>query len=244
MDDRGDRVEEGERLLAHQLGDRIRKRRGGEGAGRHDHVVPVGGRQTRDLLAGERDQGMGFQGGSDGGREPVAVDRKRAAGRDLIGIGGAHHQGIELAHLLVQQPDRIVLGVIGAERIGANQLGQRRGLVRGRGAQRPHLVQHHRYAATDDLPGRLATREAAADDVNGCAGLQAHGAKLGPCPGSRNGRHDEADHQLDMLAPPKRSFQRGITSLLYTLSGILPASAVSTERVAQATPWRSSPPSV
>ena len=39
----------------------LRQRRRGEGAGRHDHAVPVGGRQARDLLARDLDQRMRFE---------------------------------------------------------------------------------------------------------------------------------------------------------------------------------------
>ena len=61
----------------------------------------------------------------------VAVDRERAAGRHLVGVGGAHDQRAEPAHLLVQQADGVVLRVVGAERVGADQFGIAVGLVRG-----------------------------------------------------------------------------------------------------------------
>src|SRR5260370_41042474 len=46
------------------------------------------------------------------------------------------------------------------------------------------------------------------------------------------------------LAPPKRSVQRGITSRLEMLAGMPPLSARPTDRGAQATPSRNSPPAV
>ena len=110
--------------------------------------------------------GCGRERRRDGGGEAVAIDRERAAGRHLVGVAAAHDQRAEPAHLLVQQADRIGLAVVGAERVGADQLGQRLGLVRGGRAHRAHLVQHDRHAAARDLPGRLGAREPAADDVD------------------------------------------------------------------------------
>jgi hypothetical protein len=52
-------------------------------------------------------------------------------------------------------------------RVRADELGKTLRLVRGRHAQRPHFMEHDRYAAFRDLPGRLRTREPAADDMNG-----------------------------------------------------------------------------
>ena len=94
----------------------------------------------------------------DGGGKAVAIDRERAAGRDLIGVGRAHDQRAEPAHLLVQKADGVVFLVVGAERIGADELGERVGLVGGGRADWPHFVQHHRHAARGDLPGGLRSR--------------------------------------------------------------------------------------
>ena len=102
----------------------------GEGTGRDDHAVPVVGR-PRDFAAFERDERMRGQRRRHRGRKAVAVDRQRAARRHLVGIGGAHHQRAEPAHFLVQQPDRVVVLVVGAERIRADQFGLAVGLVRG-----------------------------------------------------------------------------------------------------------------
>ncbi len=66
-------------------------------------------------------------------REAVAVDGERASRRHLVGVGGTHHQRAEPPHLLVEQADGIVLAVIGAERVRADELGEAVGLVdRGR----------------------------------------------------------------------------------------------------------------
>ncbi len=119
-----------------------------------------------DFLAVDLDQRLGFERRGDRGGEAVAIDRKRAAGRQLVEIGGAHHQRAEPAHLGMQQADGAALGVVGAERVRADQLGELSGLVRGGRALRPHFVQHHRHAAARKLPGGLGTGEAAADDMN------------------------------------------------------------------------------
>jgi hypothetical protein len=44
---------------------------------------------------------MGVECGGDGIGKTLAIDRQRAPGRNLIGVGGAHDQGAEPAHLLV-----------------------------------------------------------------------------------------------------------------------------------------------
>ena len=178
MNDRRDGVEEGERVLARQLGDRFGERRRGERAGRDDDAVPIRRRQCRDLLAVDFDQRMGGERSGDGGGEAFAIDRQRSAGRHLIGVGRAHDQRAEPAHLLMQQTDGVVLLVVGAERVRADELGERRGLVGRGGAHGPHLVQHDRNAARGDLPSGLAAGKPAADDVDRWNARVSHGTKL------------------------------------------------------------------
>ena len=91
-------------------------------------------------------------------REAVAVDRERAARRHAMRIGGAHDQRAAAPHLLVQQPDRVVLDIVGAERVGAHQLGEAVGDMRRGAAHRPHLVQHDGHAGARQLPSGLAAR--------------------------------------------------------------------------------------
>ena len=74
------------------------------------------------------------------------------------------------AHFGMQQPDRVVGGVVGAERIGADQFGEAVGAVRLGHPMRAHLVQHHADAGIGDLPGGFRAGEAGADDVNGFGG--------------------------------------------------------------------------
>jgi hypothetical protein len=85
----------------------------------------------------------------------------------LVGIGSAHHQRTEPAHLRMQQADRVVVLVVGTEGIGADQLGIAVGLVRGGHDRRSHFVQHDRHAGLRQLPGGFRASEAAADYVNG-----------------------------------------------------------------------------
>ena len=87
MHDRRDRVEEGERLLAGELEDRLGQRGRSERPGRDDDAVPIVGRQAGDFLALERDQRLGEDGRLDGGGKSVAVDRERAARRHLMRVG-------------------------------------------------------------------------------------------------------------------------------------------------------------
>ena len=151
--------------LAGQPAHRVGERRRGQRAGGDDDVVPLGGR-FGDFLAADVDEGLAFERRGDGGGEAVAVDRERAARRHLVGVGGVQDQRAEPAHLGVEQPDGAAVRVVGAERVRADELGERR-LVRGGRAHRAHLMQHHRHAAARDLPGGLGPREAAADHVNG-----------------------------------------------------------------------------
>ena len=102
----------------------VGERRRGEGAGGHDDVVPIRRRQSGDLLAPDVDQRMGGKCGGHGRGKTLAVDRQRAAGRNLIAVGGVHDQGAEPAHFLVQKPDRVVIAVVRAERVGTDKLGK------------------------------------------------------------------------------------------------------------------------
>ena len=108
----------------------------------------------------------------------LAVDGERTAGRHLMLIGRTHDERAEPAHLLVQEADRVVLAVVGAERVGADELGERAGLVRRRGVLGSHLVQHDRNAAGGDLPGSFGTGEPAADDVHRVKLRVSHGTKI------------------------------------------------------------------
>ena len=88
----------------------------------------------------------------------MPVHRQRAAGGQPVRVGGAQDQRSGAAHLLMQQADGIVFRIVGAEGVGADELGEPVGLVRIGGANGAHLVQHDRAAGLRRLPGRLASR--------------------------------------------------------------------------------------
>ena len=67
----------------------------------------------------------------------------------------------------MQQADGVVGGVVGAERVGADELGQAVGAVRLGHPQRAHLVQDDANARIGDLPGGFRTGKAAADHMDG-----------------------------------------------------------------------------
>ena len=95
------------------------------------------------------------------------VLRQRAAGGHLVGVGRPHDQRAQTAHFGVQQADSVVGGIVGAEGVGADQLGKPFGLMGLGHPYRAHLVQDHGDAGIGDLPGGFRAGEAAADDVNG-----------------------------------------------------------------------------
>ena len=69
----------------------------------------------------------------------------------------------------MQQADGIVGGIVGAEGVGADQLGQAVGLVGFRAAHAAHLVQHDAHARRGELPGRFAAGQASSHDVHRAA---------------------------------------------------------------------------
>ena len=110
---------------------------------------------------------MVVQGPADGGGKSVAVDRQGAAGGNLVGVGRTHDQRPQPAHFGVQQPDRVVGGIVRTKRIGAHQFGEAIGAV---GLGHPvgaHFVEDYADACTGNLPGRFRAGEAGADDMHG-----------------------------------------------------------------------------
>ncbi|MCY1239343.1 hypothetical protein D9M72_521350 [compost metagenome] len=107
----------------------------------------------------------------------MTIDGERAAGRNLVGIGGLHDQRAGKAHFRMQNADRIAGRIIRAERIGTDEFGKAVGLVRVGAAHAAHLVQNDRDAGLGNLPGSLRTGKAAADDMDGGVGrgVFAHG---------------------------------------------------------------------
>src|SRR6185295_163465 len=88
----------------------------------------------------------------------------------------------------MQQADRVVRLIVGAERIGADEFRQRRRLVCGGAAQRAHFVQHGRYAMGGELPGGLTAGQSPADNMHGLQRFRTHGTKIGLSPGGDNAR--------------------------------------------------------
>ena len=60
----------------------------------------------------------------------------------------------------VQEADGAGLGIVGAERVRADEFGEVAGLVRRGRAYRAHFVQHDGHAAASDLPGGFGAGEA------------------------------------------------------------------------------------
>ena len=78
----------------------------------------------------------------------------------------------------MEDADGVGRGVVGAERIGADELGETRGAVRRGRPVRAHLVQDDRDAGLRRLPGGFRAGQPAADDVNGTHRRACH--KAGP----------------------------------------------------------------
>ena len=109
---------------------------------------------------------MGEQGFLHRRGEAVTVDGQRTACRQLVPVGRPHDQRAGAPHFLVQEADGIVLRIVGAEGIGADEFGQAVGEMGFGAAHRPHLVQHDGNAGGHKLPGRFAACEPATDDMN------------------------------------------------------------------------------
>ena len=158
MHDGRDGIEEGELGFAGELLDGGGQRRRRERPRGDDDVVPFGRRQAGNLAAFDGDERMFVERARDVRGEMIAVDGQRAAGGQLVGVAGGHDQRAGAAHLLVQQADRVGGGIVGAEGIGADELGEAVGLVRLGAANGAHLVQHDGDAGLRDLPRRLRCR--------------------------------------------------------------------------------------
>ena len=115
---------------------------------------------------------MAFQCLGYGGGKAVPVHRQRAACRQLVGVRGPHHQRTGPPHFFMQQPHGVVLPVVGAEGVGADQLCQTVGLVRVCAFYRPHFMQHDRQPGLGRAPGSFRAGEAAADNVKGLTWVQ------------------------------------------------------------------------
>jgi hypothetical protein len=96
----------------------------------------------------------------------LAVDGERAAGGDLVSVGGLHDQGAGAAHLLMQEPDGIKRSVIAAKGVGAYELGETGGLMRLGRDVGAHFMDDDGHAMYGGLPGCLRAGKTAADDMD------------------------------------------------------------------------------
>ena len=129
-----------------------------------------------DLLADDGDQRMARETLRHLVGKAFAVDGERAACGKLVAVGGGKNERACPPHLLMQEADGVARPIVGAERVRADELGERAGLVRFRLPHGAHLVQHHWHAGRSELPGCLASGKAAADDMH----LSRHGHWLTP----------------------------------------------------------------
>ena len=131
---------------------------------------------------------------------PLFFTPEAINGRNLVLVGRTHHQRIEPAHFLVQQADRVVLVVVRAQRVGADQLGELVGLVRRRRPHAAHLVQHHVRQAAIGLQVLEVGDVEAHDGDQGQPARRAHVAWRGTA--------DDLAHAVDRLHGGGRAARR------------------------------------
>ena len=165
MHDRRDGVEEGEGVRARFGPNGVGQRRCGQRPGGDDRRSPFGRRQAGDLLAADLDSGVPAQPLGHGLREALAIHRERSTGRYLMGVGAGHDQRPGQTHLGVQNADRVGFGIVRAEGVGADELGEIGGLVGVGLAHAAHLVKYDGEAGFSDLPRRFGTGQTATDDM-------------------------------------------------------------------------------
>ncbi len=164
MDDGRNGVEEGERTLAGLGSDGFGKVRPGQRARSHDGRVA--GKRV-DAFPNDRDVGMRLNRARDFSGEPFAINCKRRTCGNAVAVGRAHDQRTEGPHLLVEQADGIVLGVVGAEAVGADHLGKAVGLMRRSGvAATAHFAEPNAKSSLGELPCGFRSGQPAADDMD------------------------------------------------------------------------------
>ena len=98
-------------------------------------------------------------------REPVAIDRERAARRHGRLPRRGDNDGIEQRQFRLEQPNGIFQRVA-SKRIAADQFRQLGGLMRRSATERTHFVEIDLRAAERRLPSRLASRKTTPDYHN------------------------------------------------------------------------------
>ena len=133
---------------------------GGQRPGGHDNgAVGKGGH----LPLHHSDEGVASYCFGDGGGEAMAVYRQSASRLHPVGVGAGENDALKPPQLLLEKAHG-VFQLVGAQRVGAHQLGKIRALVGRGGLFRLHLPQCHRDASLCQLPGRFAPGKARADD--------------------------------------------------------------------------------
>ena len=148
------------RAFRKQRVDRRRERLGGQRAARDDRWNA--GVDRAHFIAHDADARVPCEPAFDALREEVAVDRKRATGRNGGFARARHDQRIQPSQFFFEQADRI-LESGAAQRIAAHELGEPIGLMRRSANVRAHLVQLDLETALRRLPRGLAPREARTD---------------------------------------------------------------------------------
>ena len=125
-------------------------------------------RQARDLLAYDRNAGDAPSiAAVTASENPLRSTARAPPAGSLCASAARMIRRAAAAHFLVQQPDGIVLVVVGAEAVGTYQFGEAVSEVRIGGAHRAHLVQHDAGTGFGGLPCGFGSGEAGADDVDG-----------------------------------------------------------------------------
>ena len=151
----GRRVEEGQRVAAHQVEHLPGQGRGAERPRGDDaRAVGYGGHLTTLLL----DEGTRGDFVLDRPREHLAVDRERTAGGNRGTLGAGEQDRPHAPQLLLEQPRRGI-DASRLEGIGADEFGEARGAVRRRGYGGAHLAQQDRNTTVGKLASALAPRQ-------------------------------------------------------------------------------------
>ena len=164
-DDRRDGVVEIETVAAEKVVDRLEERMRRERAGGDDEEVGIAPVERRHLLAMQRDVRRRGDRLRHGSGELVAIDRECVARRDACRFGACDHGRVHQLHLMLQQADGIRLRRR-AEGVGADELREIRGLVRGGRFRRPHLEQVDRVPLARERERAFTSGEAGADDLD------------------------------------------------------------------------------
>ena len=176
VDDGGDGVEESERVLPGFRGDGCGEGGAGQRPGGDDRRT-FG--QGVDAFAHDGDVRMRVDRSRDFGGERFPVDGEGRAGGDAMRVRRAQDQRAEPTHLLMEQADRVMVRVVGAKAVRTHHFGEAVGFMRWRHvAATAHFAEAHGQASLGELPRRLASGEAATDDMD----VEGHGASSNACP--------------------------------------------------------------